>query len=163
MASVKQTYDDQNLGMKVRYNKQGILCSKLDEVTPEAEEKLLQAALFADDLVLLAPSEHQLQVMIDTFTEVANKFGQLVSEKKTEVMVSTYGHANGVEQPKLKVTLTQDGITKVLNQVQSFKYLGSRLTSDATMDNEINVRAGRMWAAYHKYEKTVFNQPHVPL
>ena len=75
---------------------------------------------YADDLVLLATEEKVLQDMIDKLIEIGGCYGMEMNVEKTKVMRIS-------RQPfPVKIMIDQ----KQLENVESFKYLGSILTND---------------------------------
>lgn len=74
--------------MPAVYNPDALIfdSAKIDNSNGKLLTKHLTAALFADDLVIFAPSAEQLQEMLNTFSITANAFGQIISDTKPEVM-----------------------------------------------------------------------------
>jgi hypothetical protein len=82
---------------------------------------------YGDDLVLLAKEETLLQDMMDKLIETGRCYGMEMNVEKTKVM-------RILRQPfPVKLMIDQ----KQLENVESFKYLGSILTKDGrcTCDN----------------------------
>ncbi|KAK3552360.1 hypothetical protein QTP86_011286 [Hemibagrus guttatus] len=82
--------------------------------------------IFADDVVLLAPSSLYLQHALGHFAAECEAVGMRVSTSKSEAMV--------LDRKKLACTL-QVG-EELLSQVEEFKYLGVLFTSEGRMDRE---------------------------
>ena len=97
--------------------------------------------LFADDCALAAPSLEALQRLCDCFAAAARRFGLIISIKKTEVL---YQPASGkiYEPPAVSI----DG--KQLKAVKTFRYLGSTISNDASLDAEITARIAKATAAF---------------
>lgn len=85
---------------------------------------------YADDTVLLATSEVELQSLIDSINQRSLEAGLRLNVKKTKVMVISRKNSP-------KTNLTANGIR--LQQVDSYKYLGS--TIDCKGDNSVEIRA----------------------
>ncbi|KAK3527334.1 hypothetical protein QTP86_021953 [Hemibagrus guttatus] len=83
----------------------------------------ISSLIFADDVVLLAPSSLDLQHALGHFAA-----GMRVSTSKSEAMV--------LDQKKVACTLEVGG--EVSPQVEEFKYLGVLFTSEGRMDCEID-------------------------
>jgi hypothetical protein len=96
---------------------------------------------YADDLVLLAKGEKMLQDdMIDKLIETGRCYGMKMNVEKTKVMRIT-------RQPfQVKIMIDQ----KQLENVESFKYLGSILTNDGRCTCEIKCRIAMAKAAFNK-------------
>ena len=88
---------------------------------------------FADDTVLLANTEEDLQRQVDKVNESCAAFGMELNAKKTKVMVME-------KQPGTKITIKSNGIA--LEQVNKYKYLGTFITADTRCMQEIKRRIG---------------------
>ena len=84
---------------------------------------------YADDTVLLAESESDLQQIVDVIKEESEKFGLLMNVKKTKTMVFTKSE----DIPQIKITINN----KVVDQVKSFQYLGVMVTEDGRSEKEL--------------------------
>jgi len=95
---------------------------------------------YADDLVLLAKEENVLQKMVDKLFEIGGCYGMEMNVEKTKVMRIS-------RQPfRVKIMIDQ----KQLENVESFKYLGSILTNDGRRTCEIKCRTAMARAAFNK-------------
>ena len=93
-----------------------------------------------DDLVLLAKEKMGLRNMIDKLTENGRCYGMEMNVEKTKVMRIS-------RQPfPVKIMINQ----KQLENVESFKYLGSILTNDSRCTCEIKCRTAMAKAAFNK-------------
>ena len=95
------------------------------------ERKILEA-LFADDCALMAHTEPDLQ-FVNKFAEASRLFGLTISLGKTEVLLQRAPVSNA-----LPPSITIDGTE--LKTVEDFKYLGSAISCDGTIDKEISAR-----------------------
>ncbi|KAK3535941.1 hypothetical protein QTP70_021242 [Hemibagrus guttatus] len=86
----------------------------------------ISSLIFADDVVLLAPSSLDLQHALGHFAAECEAAGMRVSTSKSEAMV--------LDRKKVACTLQVGG--EVLPQVEEFKYLGLLFTSERMMDRE---------------------------
>ncbi|KAK3508331.1 hypothetical protein QTP70_021477, partial [Hemibagrus guttatus] len=84
----------------------------------------ISSLIFADDVVLLAPSSLDLQHALGHFAAECEAAGMRVSTSKSKAMV--------LDRKKMACTLQVGG--KVLPQVEEFKYLGVLFTSEERMD-----------------------------
>ncbi|KAK3565056.1 hypothetical protein QTP86_032481, partial [Hemibagrus guttatus] len=102
----------------------------------------ISSLIFADDVVLLAPSSLDLQHALGRFAAECEAAGMRVSTSKSEAMVLD----------RKKVACTLQVVGEVLSQVAEFKYLGVFFTSEGRMDCEIDRRiaaaAAVMWSMY---------------
>ena len=76
---------------------------------------------FADDLVLCAQSEGDLQKMVDILARITTAFGQTIATNKTKAMVVQSKQPNRLELADVNIQINGQDI----QQVQEFKYLGS--------------------------------------
>jgi hypothetical protein len=95
---------------------------------------------YADDLVLLAKEEKVLQDKIDKLIEIGGCCGMEMNVEKTKVMRIS-------RQPFLVKILIDH---KQLDNVESFKYLGSILTNDGRRSCEIKCRIAMAKAELNK-------------
>ena len=102
--------------------------------------QIIHTVKYADDLVLLAKEEKVLLDMIDKLIEIGRCYGMEMNVEKTKVMRIS-------RQPfPVKIILDQ----KQLEDVESFKYLGSILTSYGRCTCEIKCRIEMAIAAFNK-------------
>ena len=88
--------------------------------------------LFADNVVLLAPSSQGFQHVLGRFAAKCEAAGMKISTSKSEAMV--------LDQKKVACSLRVGG--EILPQVEEFKYLGILFTSEGRMEHEIDRRIG---------------------
>ncbi|KAK3537609.1 hypothetical protein QTP70_017005, partial [Hemibagrus guttatus] len=105
-------------------------------------EHMISSLIFADDVVLLAPSSLDLQHALGHFAAECEAAGMKVSTSKSEAIV--------LNRKKVACTLQVGG--ELLPQVEEFKSLGVLFTSEGRMDREIDRRIGAaaavMWSMY---------------
>ena len=96
---------------------------------------------YADDTVLMAESENDLQRLLDIVVEQSKKKGLYINCKKTECMVVCKR-----ERPRCRLKIGEFEI----KQVGKYNYLGSIITEDGTCDTEIRRRIGIAKEAFQK-------------
>ena len=84
--------------------------------------------LYADDIILLATSEAELQELVDRLDRVSRKYSLLINVDKTKVMAS-----DGIE---CRILIQNE----LLEQVDTFPYLGSLITEDGECTTEFRTR-----------------------
>ena len=99
---------------------------------------------FADDIVLFAESEEQLQLkdMIEELNKEGKKDGMKLHKKKTKIMcneVTRRGLMRDAEQ---------------LEEVAEYMYLGRLITSGNEMNKEIDQRITSGWRRFGEYIAT---------
>ncbi|KAK3545364.1 hypothetical protein QTP70_005981 [Hemibagrus guttatus] len=105
----------------------------------------ISSLIFADDVVLLAPSSLDLQHALGHFAAECEATGMRVSTSKSEAMV--------LDRKKVACTLQVGG--ELLPQVEEFKYLGVLFTSEGRMDREIDRRIGAAAAVMRSMYRAV--------
>ena len=88
---------------------------------------------YADDTVLLAESEVDLQALVKVVKLESEKKGLKMNVKKTKTMVVC---RDKNEQHRVSINLNG----QVLEQVDKFKYLGQLITDDGRCDQEVKCR-----------------------
>ena len=89
---------------------------------------MIVSLLFANEVVLLASSTCDLQLLLEQFTAKFKAAGMRISTSRSETMVLSWKW--------VKCSLHVG--TKVLPQVEEFKYLGVLFTSEGRMEWDIN-------------------------
>ena len=102
--------------------------------------QIIHTVKYADELVLLAKEERVLQDIIDKLIEIGGCCGMEMNVEKTKVM--------RISRQPFPVKLMMD--QKQLENVESFKYLGSILTNDGRCTREIKCRISMAKAAFSK-------------
>lgn len=146
-----------DLGVYIKYRTDGSVFDlrRLSAKT-KIKEKLIIEALFADDCALMAHKENHLQVIVDRFAEASRLFGLTISLGKTEVLL----------QPAPNTTKPQPAITideAELKCVENFKYLGSTISSDGSLDKEITSRIQKASQALGRLRVKVLQQKSIRL
>ena len=97
---------------------------------------------YADDTVLVASSEGELQDLINVLSRESEEYGLSVNTKKTKCMVISKQKAG----PECKLYLGEEQI----EQVTEFNYLGSMLTSDGRCRKDIRRRIAISKSAFER-------------
>ena len=105
----------------------------------------ISSLLFADDVVLLASSNQDLQRALGRFAAECVASGMEISTSKSEAMV--------LDRKKVLCPLRVGGVS--LPQVEEFKYLGVLFTSEGRMEREIDRRIGAAAAVMQSLYRTV--------
>ena len=106
---------------------------------------LIRELLFADDAALTAHTEIGLQQLVSSFSNACKEFGLQISLKKTNIM------AQDTQSPP---TINIDN--ENLEVVDSFTYLGSKVSNTLSIEEEINSRIGKAAATMAKLNKRVW-------
>lgn len=106
---------------------------------------------YADDVLVAADSEKNLQFNINIITEELTKRKLEMNIKKSKTMV--IGDSGWRLEVKTKGT--------VLEQVKSFKYLGAHLNEEGRMEEEIRERIGAAGRFFHATRNTFIGKKEV--
>ncbi len=107
---------------------------------------LIREMLFTDDAALTAHTEDALQRLISSFARACDEFGLTISLKKSNVM----------GQDVSSIPCISIG-HHTLETVGDFIYLGSTISSNLSLDNELNTRIGKASRAMARLTKRVWN------
>ena len=107
---------------------------------------LMRELLFADDSALVAHSAEEMQKIVDAFSDAS---------KKTEVLY----------QPNSTRTREEDIIVNgnKLNYVLEFTYIGSTISSDGCIDDEIQRRMAKASASFSRLRQRLWSNHHVSM
>ena len=141
---------DLEKGVYIRYCLDGSLFD-LHRFTEKTKslQTLLQEVLFADNCALVAHTEQDRQQMLDCFSE-ASKLSE-----KTEVLHQPAPY------PTHSPTITTDD--KPLANVEHFKYLGSTISCDGSLDRKIASRISKASQALGSLRNRVLSEHNIRL
>lgn len=105
---------------------------------------------YADDIVLIARSEEELQELVDRIVVAGNSYGLRLNIPKTKVMRLGGGPVN----------ITVEGVK--LSQVNEFTYLGFKITDNSDCRTEIRSRLGLGCAVISKLN-TIWKSRNMPV
>ena len=111
---------------------------------------------YADDCVLVSHSPEDLQKALNIIHDVYSALGLVINTDKTEVMCQCTG-----EVPQVKPVFTIAGTE--LKTCTQFNYLGSILSDDCSIDEEVNKRINKASAAFGGLYKRVFKNHNLRL
>ena len=117
----------------------------------KVREALIRDFVFADDCALAAHSESELQCLATCLSTAAKAFGLTVSIQKSVVMHQPAPITCGTE-PSISI----DDVT--LKNVENFTYLGSCLSSDASLDKEIAIHLSKANNSFRRLRSRVWNE-----
>ena len=89
--------------------------------------------MFADDCALLTTSEEELQRLTTAFGTTAAKFGLVINIAKTFSLFQTV-FSDHRHTPNIKIG------DQIISNYSDFRYLGSTLTEDLSIDKELRHR-----------------------
>ena len=141
-------------GVEIRYRYDGKLFNlrRLRAKTKVTTTNIVELQ-YADDTAACASSEEDLQEITNAFFTAYLRLGLTLNVKKTEVLYqpATTQDVGGEAQPRIKVG------DKTLETTKCFKYLGSNISANATIDDEIAYRISCAAAAFGRLKQRVFD------
>ena len=108
-------------------------------------------------MALLAASSDDLQLLVNTVVSRLKRGGLAVSVSKSKTMV--LGDTSDSE-PRIATKLGQDG--NPMEQVEEFKYLGSRLRTDGQDKPQVKTCMGKAWGLFWKAIDMLKWKSHLP-
>lgn len=118
--------------------------------TRSTTKVLVRELMFADDTAFIAHTHSDAQEIISLFATSAHQFGLKVNIKKTEVM---YQPPPGLLETGENIHI--DGEDLAL--VDKFKYLGSTISKDNKLDNELEIRISNASRSFGRLRERVWN------
>ena len=106
--------------------------------------------MHADDCALVAHTPEELQSSITALCDIYNAMGLVINTDKTEVLYQWYATVPPTP-PEIRIGETP------LKSTNQFCYLGSILSSNCSIDAEINSRIRKACAAFAKLRKNVIH------
>ena len=101
---------------------------------------------FADDVLLFASSQEQLQKMLCEFKRSTEKVGLRIHPGKTKILSNqSLNVRNEIEIDDIKV--------EILTREECTTYLGQMITFQQQETTEIRNRIRAAWATFHKYRQ----------
>ena len=151
-AMLTDAFRDMDLGIGIRYRFDGSIFNlRRLQAKTKVSKDFINDLLFADDCALNATTETDMQRSTDTFSAACDNFGLTISTKKTEVML----------QPAPGKLYVEPNITikgQRLNAVDKFTYLGSTLSRNVVIDDEVNTRLAKASAAFGRLHTNVWDR-----
>ena len=103
--------------------------------------------LFADDMVLIAESEQEVERLLEHVRAALESKGLRVNREKTEHMESRWkGEQEGSGRVKLQDV--------VLNKVKEYKYLGAYVEEGGELNREVEKKVQAGWCKWREASGT---------
>lgn len=142
-------------GIEIEYRTDGGLFNpnRLRAKTKVSTTSIIELQ-YADDNVVLAKTEEDLQAILNAFDEAYTSIGLSLNTQKTQIL----------HQPKPNSISTRPIITvqgKALQSIEHFPYLGSHLSSNANVDAEIQHRLKCASMTFGRLRARVFDNHNI--
>ena len=113
---------------------------------------LMRELLFADDSAVVAHSAEEMQKIGEAFSDASKKFGLKINIKKTEVLYQP----NSTKTQEMDIMVDR----KKLNSVLKITYLGSTISSNGCINNEIQRRMVKATPSFSRLRQRLWNNHH---
>ena len=137
---------NQKINLNYRTDRSLFDLSKLKAKTKTSRSSFSELQ-YADDCALMSHSADDLQAALSQMTRLYQRMGLQINVKKTEIMQV---HVEARDPEIISV------LGKELENVSCFKYLGSNISANCNLDDEICYRIGKATAAFGRLTKRVF-------
>nr|VZH91275.1 unnamed protein product [Spirometra erinaceieuropaei] len=154
-AMLMDAYRDKRPGIRIAYRTDGhLLNQRRMHFQSRVSTATVHELLFADDCALNTTSEAEMQRSMDLFSAACENFGLVSNTQKTVVMhqppPNTANPPNA--PPQISVNGTQ------LQVVENFPYLGSTLSRNTKIDDEVAYRISKASQTFGRLQSTVWNR-----
>lgn len=156
-AVIEDAFRDSNKGVHIQ-SRPGADLFNLSNFKSKTKTKLcnVRELMFADDTALVAHTLEDMQDIVTAFAKSAHDFGLQINMKKTEVLFQPTPGSLAISQP-----IHIEG--NILNNVSSFTYLGSTVTSDNNLDKELQNRMAKASSAFGRLTQRLWKNHNVPV
>ena len=136
-------------GVRVRYRCDGgaFRLGRL-RASGRTQQLVVRDLQYADDAAIVAKDSRELQEELSLTDAQYGRLGLEMNTRKTEVMHRIEGEAG----PQVQTVIRGNTI----GEVKDFTYLGSIISSDCTLDREINNRISKASAAFGQLKDRVY-------
>nr|VZI51342.1 unnamed protein product [Spirometra erinaceieuropaei] len=147
-------YRDERPGIRIAYRTDGHLLNQRQmHFQSRVSTTTVHKLLFADDCAINTPSEEEMQRSMDLLSAACENFGLVINTQKTVVMHQPPPNSATARNapPQISVNGTQ------MQVVENFPYLGSTLSRNTNIDDEVANRISKASQAFGRLQSTVLN------
>ncbi|VDM01297.1 unnamed protein product [Schistocephalus solidus] len=150
-AMLMDAYRDEHPGIRIAYRTDGhLLSSRHMQTTTRVSKTTVHNLLFADNCALKTVTEEDLQRSMYRFAAGCANFGLTISTAKT--VMHQPPPCTEYNAPRINVNGAQ------LKNVETFAYLGSMLSRNTRIDDEVAQRISKASQAYGRLQASVWNR-----
>nr|VZI20393.1 unnamed protein product [Spirometra erinaceieuropaei] len=154
-AMLMDAYRDERPGIRIAYRTDGhLLNQRRMHFQSRVSTATVHELLFADDCALNTTSEEEMQRNMDLFSAACENFGLVINTQKTVVMHQP--PPNSSTSPNAPPEISVNG--NQLQVVENFPYLGSTLSRNTKIDDEVANRISKACQAFRRLRSTVWNR-----
>nr|VZH91290.1 unnamed protein product [Spirometra erinaceieuropaei] len=150
-AMLMDAYHDERPGIRIVYRTDGhLLNQRRMHFQSRVSTTTVHELPFADDCALNTTSEEEMRRSMDLFSSAYENFGLVISTQKTVFMHQLPPNtANPPNAPQISINGTH------LQMVENFPYLGSTLSCNTKIDDEVANRISKASPAVGRLQSTV--------
>nr|VZI51087.1 unnamed protein product [Spirometra erinaceieuropaei] len=142
-------------GIRIAYRTDGhLLNQRRMHFQSRVSTTTVHELLFADDCALNTTSEEEMQRSMDLFSAACENFGLVINTQQTVVMHQPPPHS--VTAPNAPPQISVNGTQ--LQVLENFPYLGSTLSRNTKIDDEVDNRILKASQAFGRLQSTVWNR-----
>nr|VZH99042.1 unnamed protein product [Spirometra erinaceieuropaei] len=154
-AMLIDAYRAERPGNRIAYRTDGhLLNQRRMHFKSRVSTTTVHELLFADDCALNTTSEEEMQRSMDLFSAACENFGLDINTQKTVVMHQP--PPNSATAPNAPPQISVNGTQ--LQVVENFPYLGSTLSRNTKIDDEVANRISKASQAFGRLQSTVWNR-----
>ncbi|BHF70339.1 hypothetical protein SprV_0301338900 [Sparganum proliferum] len=153
-AMLTDAYLDERPGIRIAYRTDGqLLNQRRMHFQSRVSATTVHELLFVGDCALNTTSKKEMQRDMDLFSAACENFGLVINTQKTVVMHQPPPEpASPPNAPQISVNGTQ------LQVLENFPYLGSTLSHNTKIDEEVASRISKASQAFGRLQSTVWNR-----
>ena len=114
--------------------------------------------LLADDIALVVHSAEEMQSLVEKFARAASQFSLKINIKKIERLYQSSKFQLSTSLPE-EISIGTEPLVKC----KSVKYLGSTVSDNARLEDELSLRMGRASAVFGNLRERLWNNLHVSI
>nr|VZI25712.1 unnamed protein product [Spirometra erinaceieuropaei] len=154
-AMLMDAHRDERPGIRIAYRTDiHLLNQRRMHFQSRVSTTTVHELLFADDCALNTTSEEEMQRSMDLFSAACENFGLVINTQKTVVMHQP--PPNSATAPNAPPLISVNGAQ--LQVVKNFPYLGSTLSRNTKIDDEVANRISKASQAFGRLQSTVWNR-----
>nr|VZI53316.1 unnamed protein product [Spirometra erinaceieuropaei] len=154
-AMLMDAYRNERPGIRIAYRTDGhLLNHRRMNFQSRVSTTTVHELLFADDCALNTASEEEMQRSMELFSAACENFRLVINTQKTVVMHQS--PPNSATAPNAPPQISVNGTQ--LQVVENFPYLGSTLSHNTKIDDEVANRISKASQAFGRLRSTVWNR-----
>ncbi|BHF65014.1 hypothetical protein SprV_0200802300 [Sparganum proliferum] len=158
-AMLMDAYRDERPVIYIAYRTDGhLLNQRRMHFQSRVSRTTVHELLFADDCAMDTTSEEEMQGSMDLFSAACENFGLVINTQKTVMMHQPPPPNTATPLPNAPPPPPQISVNGTQLQVVNFPYLGSTLSRNTKIDDEVSRRISKASQAFGRLQNTVWNR-----